>query len=264
MLGGTTFKVGKFLTTAGAEYIPSHENANFSRSFLFGNAIPFTHTGVIAETELVAKEGEGSLLSMALGYSNGWDQARNTNDGHIFLTSTTLAPAEFFDVTVNWFFGWRDARGIGDDRSFSHLIDIVSTIKIPEVDGLSLVLNLDWYGDEDHSAGAYASYYGFAGVVQWDIDNPFTEEVDKNFMLAFRGEYFDDDTGFLRSLGALAGTAGNTAGDLWDLTWTVGYKPADSLLIRAEVRYDKANGAIFENSTRSHQTTFALNTVFTF
>ncbi|MFA6321096.1 MAG: outer membrane beta-barrel protein, partial [Candidatus Omnitrophota bacterium] len=43
-----SFKVGKFATLAGAEVIESINNWNFSRSFLFGYAIPFTHTGVRA------------------------------------------------------------------------------------------------------------------------------------------------------------------------------------------------------------------------
>src|SRR3989338_11070999 len=38
------FKVGKFVTLHGAEVIESVDNWNFSRSLLFGYAIPFTHT----------------------------------------------------------------------------------------------------------------------------------------------------------------------------------------------------------------------------
>ena len=40
------FKAGKFVTLAGAEVIESKDNFNISRGFLFGYAVPFTHTGL--------------------------------------------------------------------------------------------------------------------------------------------------------------------------------------------------------------------------
>ena len=42
---GLTLKAGKFVTLLGYEVIESPNNLNFSRSLLFGLAIPFTHTG---------------------------------------------------------------------------------------------------------------------------------------------------------------------------------------------------------------------------
>lgn len=46
--GPLTMVVGKFSTLAGAEVIEAPGNSNYSRSYLFGEAIPFTHTGVRA------------------------------------------------------------------------------------------------------------------------------------------------------------------------------------------------------------------------
>ena len=46
--GPLTVIAGKFVTLAGAEVIASPSDTNYSRSILFGYAIPFTHTGVRA------------------------------------------------------------------------------------------------------------------------------------------------------------------------------------------------------------------------
>src|SRR5712691_6076891 len=46
--GPFTVIAGKYVTAAGAEVIKSPSNVNYSRSILFGYAIPFTHTGVRA------------------------------------------------------------------------------------------------------------------------------------------------------------------------------------------------------------------------
>src|SRR5436309_1397363 len=45
--GGWQVKAGKFVTLLGSEVIEAPSNFNYSRSFLFGFAIPFTHTGVL-------------------------------------------------------------------------------------------------------------------------------------------------------------------------------------------------------------------------
>jgi Putative beta-barrel porin-2, OmpL-like. bbp2 len=44
---GLSAKFGKFVTLLGAEVIEAPLNMNYSRSFLFGFAIPFTNTGVM-------------------------------------------------------------------------------------------------------------------------------------------------------------------------------------------------------------------------
>jgi hypothetical protein len=46
---GLGLRFGKFATYHGAELIEARDNLNYSRSFLFNYAIPFTHTGFMAE-----------------------------------------------------------------------------------------------------------------------------------------------------------------------------------------------------------------------
>src|SRR5581483_6575538 len=65
--GPLTVIGGKFATLAGAEVIQSPANTNFSRSFLFGLAVPFTHTGVRATY------APSDALKFIAGVNNGWD-----------------------------------------------------------------------------------------------------------------------------------------------------------------------------------------------
>lgn len=265
LLNGATIEVGKFLTSAGAEYIPSGENVMFSRSFLFGNAIPFTHTGVRLTKGLLPRGDEEDMLTLMFGFANGWDALRDTNDGHVFLTGASLEPFEGFTTALNWFFGNTDRAGIGDDDSISHLIDIVSTYDFADT-GFSISLNFDWYGDENNgtppiAAGAgYANYWGLSGIAKYEFDNPFSATEDDKFYAAFRGEYVEDPDNFLTGLNAALGNSDF----LYDLTWTLGYRPSEVVLCRVELRYDKAENAIFDNGSRHHQTTIAFNTVFSF
>jgi hypothetical protein len=71
-VGAFTFIGGKFATLAGAEVTESPADFNFTRSILFGYAIPFTHTGVRLKMETAG----GTTFS--LGVNNGWDVFRES------------------------------------------------------------------------------------------------------------------------------------------------------------------------------------------
>ena len=73
-----TLDVGKFVTPIGAEVIESADNWNYTRSTLFGYAIPFYHTGVRAT---FAASEEVSLSGFAL---NGWNNGFETNSNKTF------------------------------------------------------------------------------------------------------------------------------------------------------------------------------------
>ena len=66
---GNNWKIraGKFVTLNGYEVIDPTGNSLYSHSFLFGYAIPFTHTGVLVSTKI------NDSLSVAGGFSRGWD-----------------------------------------------------------------------------------------------------------------------------------------------------------------------------------------------
>ena len=110
---GINFYAGKFVTLAGFEIIEAKGNPNITRSWLFGNAIPFTHTGIRASTS-------AGPLDLNLGLNNGWD---NTEDDNGAKTLEAQIALNFGSgaVTDGWlgvtgYFGEEEDGEDGDDE----------------------------------------------------------------------------------------------------------------------------------------------------
>src|SRR3989338_501164 len=88
-------RVGKFVTMHGAEVIESKDNWNFSRSILFGYAIPFTHTGLRVGYDLF----DG--FSGYVGVNNGWDNVKDNNNAKSVEASLSWVPLENVSLYVN-------------------------------------------------------------------------------------------------------------------------------------------------------------------
>ncbi len=97
--GPLTLMMGKFVTLSGAEVISPTGDSNFSRSILFGYAIPFTHTGLRA-TYAVTDQ-----LSLILGVNNGWDQISDANKQKTIEFGMTYAPIKSFTLVVDGYAG---------------------------------------------------------------------------------------------------------------------------------------------------------------
>jgi hypothetical protein len=96
---GLGFRFGKFATYHGAEVIEARDDFNYSRSFLFNYAIPFTHTGFMA----------GYTFSKALTANvyvvNGWDVTSDNNKGKTFGTGFVVTPIEPFSMNFGFMYG---------------------------------------------------------------------------------------------------------------------------------------------------------------
>jgi hypothetical protein len=82
--------------------------------------------------------------------------------------------------------------------------------------------------------------------------------VTRRFSLAFRGETLHDDGG------TRLGT--DTRAKLSEFTFTPSFKFTDHVVLRAEVRHDKANQAILseENGLSDKQTTAGFNFIIVY
>ncbi|GBC83970.1 hypothetical protein HRbin11_00390 [bacterium HR11] len=228
---GLDLKVGKFVTLHGAEVIRRPGNFNVSRSILFGYAIPFTHTGLMATYPF------SDRFTVTLGVVNGWDNVTDNNTGKSLHGMVTVLPLKDLTLTVGGTWGPEQADTNGPKRS---LIDIVATYK--PVPPLTLIVNVD-YGVEadavpDETGGSKtARWYGAAGYVLYDLDDRWS--------VGLRGEFFIDREGF--RLGWTDPTTGLPARcDLWELTGTVRYKVVDRLWASLEYRHDFANHPAFD------------------
>ena len=212
---GLTVKAGKFVTLLGYEVIESPNNPNFSRSFLFGFAIPFTHVGALLSYSPT------DWLTVTAGPVVGWDVAKDNNNsmsatGQFALTeqaSNTTHPRTVLDWTATY-------TGIKK---------------------VTLGANLD-YGWEPKEASLVASgtradtdatWWGIAGYTAYD----WTEQLGT----ALRLEYFDDPESVRTAARAVGGRT-----SLWEVTGTLQYKIWKGLVGRLEYRHDQANEKVFK------------------
>ena len=217
---GLTLKGGKFATPLGAEVIEPWLNYNFSRSFLFGFAIPFTHTGGLATYPVTDK------LSLTGGVVVGWDNVGDNNDSPSFLGNATYVVNDQVTLAANGIYGPEQTNKIGPKRG---VFDLVATIK--PTSALTFLLNYDW-GHEDDAAVAEpgsAIWQGFAGVANYQFTDRFSGAV--------RGEWFEDHGGSRTGLRQT----------LAEGTVTAKYQLTQHLYMRAEYRRDySTRSLVFE------------------
>ena len=241
---GLRFDVGKYVTHLGYEVIDGYDgyNDNYSRSVLFGYAIPFTHTGVKASYAF-----SGKVAGM-VEVVNGWDLVRDNNRSKSVGVQLTLTPISPLAVFLNWIGGPELA---GDNHTDRNVFDVVATLKATSA--LTVGVNGD-YGMEDGtsrvSIGSNAIWKGIAGYAIYALTNRFS--------LAVRGETLHDEGG------TRLGT--DTRATLSEATLTPTYKFTDHVVLRGEVRHDWANQPIIARRLASsdRQTTAGVNFIIVY
>lgn len=237
-ISGLSLNIGKFATLLGYEVIQSKDNFNTSRSFLFGYAIPFTHTGILASYVL------NDTLDFNLGVVNGWDNVKDNNDAKTVLGRVGITPYEDLSIGITGIYGAEQDNSNGNKRG---VVDVVATWEA--TDKLTLGLNYDYGYEEDGiSEGQSAIWWGKAVYAHYQL-------MDK-WALAARVELFDDEDG------ARTGTAQQ----LWEITMTNDYNLYDNLLLRLEYRHDESNKSSFaeKDKTVGAQDTISLEMIYTF
>ncbi|MDO8142400.1 MAG: outer membrane beta-barrel protein [Candidatus Brocadiales bacterium] len=245
---GLDFKFGKFATWIGAELWESVDNPNYSRSFMYQSAIPFTHTGLAVSYPLLDN-------LTATGYLvNGWDTFVDNNDAKTLGYQFIWAIAENTSFIVNGSHGAEQDEDLvkGADSNMRHFWDLILALKPLEKTAFNL--NFDFATEEEGamSAGNFVAghgtgqYWGFAGIIIQDI----TDSVG----VAFRGEYFDDSDGTRLGVDDL---------QLWGVTFTTNIKIRENLLVRPEIRYDDAGGKeVFAGQDNQLTTSIAVAYLF--
>ena len=231
--GPLTVIGGKYVTLAGAEVINSTLDTNYSRSILFGYAIPFTHTGV--RLTYAASD----QLSLIVGVNNGWDQLQDQNKQKTGELGVSFTPNKLFALTVQGYSGVEQLSGgtfVGAGRhGVRDLIDAVATYNATSQ--LTFILNVDWGNQEN-----FTSLVNGASIkAKWDGAAAYANyQANDQWRLSVRAEYFDDKDGY--RTGVI---------QKWkEGTLTLAYLPTKFIELRGEVRYDKSDsGAFVKNST---------------
>ncbi|MBC7816127.1 MAG: porin [Planctomycetaceae bacterium] len=240
---GLRVRAGKYVSPIGYETINPSTTPFYSRSYLFGFAVPFTHTGITGTYQL------NDNWQVEAGVFRGWEQSLEDNNdaisfqGKLAWTSTDKA----WSVTGQVATGPEQTDNESDYRT---LFDVIVTYTAN--DKLSFAANADYGFESDAAAdGGNASWYGIAGYAAYKIDSRFT--------LNGRVEWFNDDDG-ARGLGT----------DVYEVTAGLAIRPFASdemlsnLLIRPEIRADFASDEIFDGGTEDTQITAGIDIIFTF
>lgn len=243
---GLDFKFGKFVTLLGYEVIESPANLNFSRSFLFQNAIPLTHTGFLMSYAF------NDIIDMQLGLVNNW----NSSDNGLGINGTGVnnIPAVTGQIAVhapggnatiaNSFIYSAGGENAGTAGTFVEN-ESVFTWDIwgqwaPRFanDKLLLAFNADLgFADNAGTDNVFGPVNPASTSTWWGAALYAKYQFTPMFSLATRGEYFHDDHGYkVGTANALTGDASSV--DLWSWTITANFDIWENLLFRLEYRYD--------------------------
>lgn len=225
-----TVKAGKFTTLLGYEVLktPTNINHNVSHSLLFGFAIPFTHTGILANIPLT------DIVSVDVGVVNGWDNVADNNAGKTLLAGLGIYPVDEFSLYASGTFGPEQ-----DDNHDSNRGVLSMNAVYRPAPGLSLVWD-GVYGNESSLPDASGSrsaadWYGMALYAIGDVGD---------FSITLRGEVLYDQIapGVRDNFGP--GASGDRV-TVWEISPAVAYQFNSHLTARIEYRHDEASDRIF-------------------
>jgi hypothetical protein len=230
---GLTFDIGRYVTQHGAEVIESMGNWNYSRSIMFGFAIPFYHQGIRATYAVNDRFSFGGTIS------NGWNNSTDNNSKKTYSVMATISPMPAVTILQNYMGG---PEGGTDD--WRHLYD--GTVSYAVNDTLSVMANYD-YG-HDKVEGLDVSWQGVALYAK--------AQATPVFAIVPRFEYYDDTDGFTTGMGQ----------KLKEFTLTAEVKHGQGLLMRLEYRGDWSDQdfCVKKGSPKDNQHAFTVGWVYGF
>lgn len=235
---GLTIDIGKFVTHMGLEVIESIDNWNYTRSYLYGYAIPFYHAGIRANYPV------HDNLYLAGYIYNGWNNVVEAgNNMKTFGLQVGVTPVEALSLILNWI-GPESSDEAGSEFSKRHVYDVILSYDLDE--RTSFMLNYD-YGSQDGAAGENETWTGFA---------VYARHQHGKYAGVIRYEWYDDEDG-----------ATGIMSKVQEVTLTAERSLNESLNVRAEFRHDSADDDIFEDeggAVTDSQDTIVLGLVYSF
>jgi len=224
---GFEMDFGKFVTSAGAEVIEAKDNWNYSRSILFGWAIPYWHFGL--RTSMPVSKSE----TLGVQVVNGWNNISKANGGAtIGVTSAWVKPkASWF---INWYGGPENAL---TTNGYRNLFD--STLLLTPSSKFNAYLNYDYGQNRDAIVTTGSSTFGDKNLNHWQgFAGAAHVQASGAQAISGRFEYFTDPQGFETG----------TSQHLYEFTGTYEYKWAAGLLTRVEYRRDWSDANFFHKN----------------
>ena len=254
--GGTDWKFGEWPSIMGLEVLDPSVNPFYTHSFIYNWGVTFFNTGILAEThvnstvDLYYAIDSGNTTTLGGGDNNG-SPAGYLGVGLNNLFKGKVTELATFDIGPEQ--SCRADPTCDTDRRY--IADFLTTWKI--TGKLTSNTELNYIRDEFYAGEAY----GFAQYFSY----PLTASITANM----RGEVWRDNTGFFvvnfpNNLGFVKSENGYPTSTITEpgpttfseLTLGVTYKPdmpkpVKTLMIRPEIRYERAlNGTTPFNAGR--------------
>ncbi|MBN2021216.1 MAG: outer membrane beta-barrel protein [Pirellulales bacterium] len=220
-----TVRMGHFYTIMGYEVLPAPDNFFYSHAYTMQYGEPFTHTGMLATRRL------SDRVSLTGGFHRGWDRFDDT-DGADHLS---------FLGGANW--TSRDGRRelaftitSGEQGPDNSTVMYSLVGKVRAGSRLRYVIQHDYGQSTGNPNGPrMAEWFGINQYVLFDLS--------KTWSLGTRIEWFRDKQGVrVRGVGDGNLAVGPYAGDFYEISLGLNWKPRRNLTVRPEVRWDWFHG----------------------
>jgi hypothetical protein len=237
---GLRLDAGKLLTHMGYEVIEGYDgwNDNATRSFLFGYAIPFTHTGLCLSYPFSGK------FTARFHVFSGWDDFRDNNSSKSVGLQLAFAPTSSLSFNVNAIYGPEQKDNSQDARQVWELTGAWKATSRTTL-GINYL-----YGHERHALGPGldGNWTGVAGYLRRNM----TERLSVNL----RAEFFDDRDG----------SRTGVAQRLKEVTFTPEFRVMKHVILRGDLRCDFSSADVFSKQALNidHQWTALANLIFVY
>jgi Putative beta-barrel porin-2, OmpL-like. bbp2 len=264
--GGVDLKLGKFVTLEGNETIDPRSNFFYSHTYLFNFGIPFNHTGALAIWHTTPQLDLYGGVTRGLNTSIG-----DNNDSLAFHGGVGLTLLDGnFTLFATTHVGPETRNNNHDNR---YVNDLTFTAKITK--SFTAITDLNYAYDEAADATGYGIaqqfLYAFNDVFSIGVRGEVWRDADGFYVASFAEN--DDALDALRGGGVTLDPRTVGGGRTTYGAVTIGVnikppvpKPMAGLVIRPEIRYDRAlNGTHpFNDSSDRDQFTAALDFILTF
>ncbi len=268
-----TVDAGKFVTHMGYEVIEPELNWNYSRADIFQYFVPFYHAGVRASYPLSPKFTVNGYVT------NGWNDVTSDNNvSKAYGFELTFTPSSKYSIILNGLtssepdpygivtippinfpiLGGTDAETLTAQNRAKNVIEPIITYNFSSQFSAVADINIDFGKgatprDATDSNGSWSST-GYAAYLHY--------QMPSGSGITLRGEYFDDDKGFLTGIDRQKGE---------EVTLTYGIKGLafPGAETRFEYRYDHMDkeGLLPDSSgglSKKSQNTLGISQLFSF
>ncbi|TWT83338.1 hypothetical protein CA13_48030 [Planctomycetes bacterium CA13] len=234
--GDLSVKVGHFYTIIGWEVVQATGNFFYSHAYTMNNSEPFTHTGALATYNV------NDDVTAYGGYVMGWDSGFEDN-GDAFLGGLSVGLTD--DLTVTY----ATVGGVfaNNQNSYAkgYMQSIVADLALS--DNLQYIFQTDYLTADNRDDSKQRETF--------DINQYLIYTVNDCWAFGGRFEWYNEE--------GIYSAVGNDA-DIYALTLGANYKPHANVTVRPEIRWDWDDDQVVGLEDGDSQTTFGIDSIFTF